>query len=134
MRFRRFDLLLDGNLKAAIKKHRVVVASGAPFAALGAAELLHMKDAGAIELIVERSEVVHGAFPLLVNILVAFAALRRFHEEIGGHDAADAGARGRWPEGGARAFSFFCHRDGDDFRIHDAVLGEAESQCRGYES
>ena len=65
---------LMGRIEAAVEEDGVVVASGAPFAALRAAQFLHVQDGGPIELVVERREVVHGAFPLLVDILVAFAA------------------------------------------------------------
>ena len=124
---RRIDLLLDGDFEASVEEDGVIVAGGAPFAALRAAEFLHVQDAGFIELIVERGEVVHGAFPLLVNILVTFAALRGFHEEIGGHDASNAGAGGRGPEGRVRALAFLGHGGGDGGRVDDAVLGLAES-------
>ena len=65
---------LIGPLEAAVEEDGVVVAAGAPLAALRAAELLHVLDRLPVELVVERREVVHRALPLLVDILVALAA------------------------------------------------------------
>ena len=42
LRFRRVDLFFDGPLEAAVEEDGVIVASGAPFAALRAARLLHV--------------------------------------------------------------------------------------------
>src|SRR5208283_872047 len=70
LRFGRFNLLADGAVKASVKKHGMIVASGAPLAGTRASDVLHVLNRFSIKLVVERSEVVHGALPLLVGILV----------------------------------------------------------------
>ena len=134
LRFGRVDLLLDGALEAAVEEDGVVVAAGAPLTALRAAELLHVEDGGLVERVIEGREVVHGAVPLLVDVLVALAAELGIHEEIGGDEAAGIGAGGGGPERRARAFAFGLHGDGDDFGVADAVgrraVAEREWQAR----
>ena len=44
LRFRSVELVFDRLIEAAIEKDRVIVASGAPLAALRAAKLLHVQN------------------------------------------------------------------------------------------
>src|ERR1700738_2384375 len=96
-------------------------ASGAPIAALDPRDALHVLDRFSIELVIKRREVMHRALPLLVDVLVAFTALLRIHEEIGRDDAAGVRTRGRGPERRVRAAALFGHGGGDDARITDAI-------------
>src|SRR5205085_2151756 len=68
--FWSLHLVLDRLLKTSVEENGVIVATGAPFAPLCAAQLLHMLDGAAIKAVVEGREVVHRALPLLVDILV----------------------------------------------------------------
>ena len=105
----------------------MVVASRAPLAALGAARnVLHVLDGFPVKLIIERREMVHGALPLVVNILVAFAAALRIHEEVGWDDAAHIGLGRRGPEGRLGSAAFLFHRNGDQRRVADAAVGIRE--------
>ena len=82
LRFRRIDLFLDRPVEAAVEEDGVIVAAGAPLAGPRADHVLHVLDGLAVELVVERREVVHRALPLLVDVLVALAAGFRIHEEV----------------------------------------------------
>ncbi|MEZ5364303.1 MAG: hypothetical protein R2748_18695 [Bryobacterales bacterium] len=110
LRFRRIDLLDRRLLEAAVEEHRVIVAAGAPLRRLHAGRLLHVLDRLAIELVVERREVVHRAVPLLVDILMALPAGFRVEEELGRDRTADVGGRRRWEERAVRAAAFALHR------------------------
>src|SRR5262249_56096599 len=109
-RLRGFELVLDGPLEAPIEEDRVIVAAGAPLAALRAAQLLHVENRGAVELVVEGRVVVHRSAPLLVDIFVALATQLRVHEEVGGNQPAGVGIRRRWPERRLRSRALFSHR------------------------
>ena len=65
---------------------------------------------------------VHGAFPLLVDIFVALAASFRIHEKVGGDDAAQIGLRGGWEKGRSGAAAFAAHGQGRGLRIADAAI------------
>ena len=125
------QLFLDGALEAAVEEDGVVVAAGAPLAALRAAELLHVQDRRLVELVVEGREVVHGALPLLVDVLVALAAELGIHEEVGGDEAAGIGAGGGGPERRARPFAFGLHGDGDDLAGCGCGRAARRSGARG---
>ena len=126
LRFGRVDLLLDGTVEAAVEEDRVIVTSGAPFAALRAAQLLHVLDGLPVELIVERREVVHGALPLLVDVLVALAA--QGFESMKKSDGmiapvlvfADEGQKGD-----LRPAPSSAHGERNGFGIANAVCGES---------
>ena len=121
VRFRRVDLLLDGPVEAPVEKHGVVVAAGAPLARLRPDYILHVLDGLAVELIIERAEVVRRAVPLFVDVGVAFAAPLRVHEEIRRDNAAGVGlGRGR-EEGRVRPAAFLLHRRRHHHGVLDAI-------------
>ncbi len=74
LRFGRVYLFLHWAVETAIEKHGVVVTPRAPLAPLRAAQFLHVKNGAAIELVIERREVVHGRLPLFVDVLMTLAA------------------------------------------------------------
>ena len=98
LRFWCIDLLLDWAVKATIEKYGMVVASRAPFASLRAAQLLHVLDRAAVKAIVEGCEMMHRSLPLLIDVLMAFAAQLGIHEEIGRDETARISASGGGPE------------------------------------
>src|SRR5690242_1562806 len=99
----------------------MIMATGAPFAGPGAHHRLHVFDRFPVELVVEGSKVMGGAFPLLIDIAMAFAALLRFHEERRWNQLAvgSVGAGGK--EGTLRTCAFFVHGYRDGWRIEDLV-------------
>ncbi len=111
LRLGSIDLIFDRLLPAPVEEHRVIVTARAPLTVLRrAADLLHVLNGLPVKLIVERCEMVHRAVPLLVNILVAFAAALRIHEEVGRDRAAHIRPRRRRPERRLRAAAFLLHR------------------------
>ena len=83
LRFGRVDLLADGLLPAAAEEDGVIMAAGAPLTGLcRALDILHAFDGGAVELVVEAGEVMDAALPLLVDVLVAGAALFGIEEVV----------------------------------------------------
>src|SRR5579871_6138546 len=117
------DLFLNGTVKAAVKEDSVIVTPGTPFAGLGSDGVLHVLDGFSIELIVERREVMDRAFPLLIDLFVAFTASGGVHEEIGRDDAADVGFRGRGEEWRFGSAAFALHSDRRGVRIVNAIVG-----------
>src|SRR5450755_3940695 len=83
LRLWRIDLLLDRAVELPVEENGVIVAASAPLARLRSLHILHVLNSLPIELIIERCEVMNGALPLVVDILVAFTALLRFHKEPG---------------------------------------------------
>ena len=126
LRLGRVDLPDGGFLEPAVEEHGVVVAAGAPLRSFDAGGLLHVLDGLAIELVVERREVVHRFVPLLVDVLVALTAEFRIKEEIRRDVASRIGLRGRREERASHASAFVLHRPGRFQRVHDAVLGRRE--------
>ena len=129
LRFRRVDLILDRLLEAAVEKDGVIVATRTPLAGLGAGHRLHVFDRFPVELVVERGEVVGGALPLLVHVLVTFAAQFRVHEEVRRNDAADVGLRGRGEEGRRGTASFVGGGQRRDGWIDDAMARVRVRPC-----
>ena len=125
LRFRGIDLVFDRLFKSSVEEDCVIVAAGAPLRALDAVDLLHVLDGFPVELIVERCEVMHRAFPLLVDVLMAGAAEFGVHEEVRWNCGAGIGVRRRRPERRFRTGAFFLHRGWNYERIADArVLWE----------
>ncbi len=121
--FGSVDLGLDRPLKPPVEEDRVIVTTRAPFARLRPDDILHVLDRLAIELIIERREMVHRAFPLLEDVLVASAAGLRVHEKVRGDDAVHVGVRRRGEEGRFRTGAFLLHAGGNDQRIANAIGG-----------
>ena len=65
---RRIHLIFYWRFETPVKKKRVIVTSGAPFAALHARNRLHVLNGFAVELIVEGSEMVSGTIGLVVDV------------------------------------------------------------------
>ena len=97
-RFRTIHDLLDGRIEQAAVEQGGIVATGAPFRGAHAGDVLHVLDALAIPLIVERRKVVHRTVPLGVNIGVAALAGLRFHEVLRRNVDVVFGLRGTWEE------------------------------------
>ncbi len=121
--FRRVHLVLDGPVEAAIEEDRVIMASRAPLTRLRSDHALHVFDGLPVELVVERSEVVHRAFPLLVDILVTAPARLRIHEEVRRDDAAHVGLGGRWKERRLRTAPLLVHGGRHNQRVPDSIVG-----------
>ena len=117
----RVDLLFRRLLEPAVEEHGMVVAAGAPLRRLDAGRLLHVFDGLAIELIVERREVVHRAVPLLVGIFVAVTADLRIEEKARGDQAAGVGVGAGRKEGTVRATALVFHRGRSHRRVDDTV-------------
>ena len=130
LRFRRVDLLANGPIEAAVEEHGVVVTTRAPLAGPGANHVLHVFDGLPVELIVERSEMVRGAFPLFVNVLVAAAAGLRVHEEVRRNNPAGIGLRRRRRKRRMRARAFQIHREWRAGRIFYRGFGMRPKLCR----
>ena len=72
--FRTVHELLDGCIHLAGIQHSGVVASATPFRGTGSDGVLHVLNALAVPLVVERRKMVHRAVPLVVDVLVAALA------------------------------------------------------------
>ncbi len=127
LRLRRVHLFLNGALEAAVEEHCMIVTSGAPLAPLRSAQLLHLFDGTPVELVVERRKVMHGALPLLVDVLVTFAAQGGVHEEVGGDHFGRVGVRRGRPERRLRPSAFPRHGERDRLRISYAAGGQTET-------
>ena len=121
MRLRRIDLATDRLLEPAVEEDGVIVTAGAPLARLRSHHRLHVLDRLAVELVVERREVVHRALPLLEDILVAPAAGLRVHEEVRWDDAVHVGVGGRGEKRRLRSRAFLSHCRRNHYRIANAV-------------
>src|SRR3954470_21883936 len=93
LRFWSVDLFLDRAIEASIEEHCMIVAARAPFARFRPHHRLHVLNRFPVELVVERSEMMSRALPLLVDVAVTFAALLRFHEEGRRHKPPIRGVR-----------------------------------------
>jgi hypothetical protein len=70
------DVLRDGLIHHAAEQQCRIVAASAPFGRLHAIHFLHVLNAFAVPLIVERGKMMNGTLPLLVNVrMAAFAGL-----------------------------------------------------------
>src|SRR5258708_39730380 len=98
------------------------MAAGAPFRRAHSGYVLHVLDALAIPLIVERREMMRGAGPLLVNVRVAALAGLRLHEIFRGNVAAIFGLRGAGEKLALRSVAFAVHGRSRHSRVRDAVL------------
>ena len=74
IRFGGVNDLLDGCVHHAAVEHGGIVASSAPLRRPRAHDVLHVLDALAVPLVIERGEVVRGAAPLFVDIFVTTLA------------------------------------------------------------
>ena len=120
--FRRIDLLANGAIEASVEENRVVVAPGAPFARTGAHHVLHVLDGLPVKLVVKRCEMVGRTLPLLVDILVAFAAGLRIHKEVRRNNGAGIGLGGRRCERGLRAGALLIHGRRNGHGVPNAVV------------
>src|SRR4029077_12951475 len=94
--------------------------ASAPLGRLGADGVLHVLNALAIPLIVERREVMSRAEPLVIDVLVATFAGIRLHEELAGDFpvAVDLGRTGKkWT---LRSITLLIHGGRRHLRILDA--------------
>ena len=116
--------LFDRRIHQPAVEHRGIVAAAAPLGWLGADRVLHVLDALAIPLIVERRKMVHRTEPLVVDILVAALAGFRFHEELAGNllAAIDLGRTGE--KCAVRSVAFAVHAG----RRHGRILNECPTQ------
>ena len=122
LRFGRRNLLPDRPVEPSVEEHGVVVAPGAPFRGARADDVLHVLDRFAVPLIVERREVVHRRFPLVVDVGVAAPAGRARREEVGGDDAAAGRVGGRGKERSVGTGAFARHRDRRRRRVLNSKL------------
>src|SRR5271155_1632119 len=77
--------LLDWRVHQAAVKDGGIVAAAAPLRRLCANRILHVFDALAIPLIVERREMMRRTKPLIVDVLVAAFAGVGLHKELAGN-------------------------------------------------
>src|SRR3977135_1123834 len=89
----------------------------APLPRLRPRHVLHVLNALAIPLVVERRKVVRRTFPLFVNILVASLTNFRFHKVLAWNLAAPGTLRGTGEEWTRSAVAFLVHRSGRHVRI-----------------
>ena len=78
--FRTAHNLFDRRIEQAAVEQRRIVATGAPFRRLHARDFLHVLDALAVPLVVERRKMVDGTIPLFVDVGVAALASIGLHE------------------------------------------------------
>ena len=100
---------------------RVVMASSAPQRRLDADCVLHVLDGFPVPLVIERSEVVHRALPLVVNVRVAPAAGLGAHEKFGKNRPAVGRLRGAGKHEAVGAATFVIHARRRRPRISDHV-------------
>src|SRR5580692_10072900 len=104
--------LLDRRIHQAAVKHRGIVASAAPLRRLGANRVLHILDALAVPLIVERREMMGRTEPLIVDVLVASFAGIGFHEELAGNFLSAVDLSGTKKEGPIWSVALAIHAGG----------------------
>src|SRR6266700_325843 len=95
--------------------------AGAPLGRFHAGDVLHILDAFAIPLIVERRKVVRGTVPLFVNVGVAAFASLRLHKVFCRNVFAVPRLRGTRKELPAGAVAFAVHGLRGHMRIDDAI-------------
>src|SRR5215471_8159992 len=115
------DPVFDRRVEVAGEEKGGIVASGTPFGSLHAIDFLHVLDALAIPLIVERREMMRGALPLPIDVRVAMLADGGVKEIILRDGFARVGLAGTWEEVAAGAVAFGVHGRGGDRRIFDSV-------------
>ncbi len=120
-RFRPVHNLLDRCIEQAAVEQRGVVAARAPFGGAHTGNVLHVFDALAIPLIIERRKMVHRAVPLGVNVRVAALARFRFHEVLRRNVAAVFGLGRTGKEFPRGAVAFAIHGVGRHEGIDDAI-------------
>src|SRR5450755_1933258 len=111
--------LLDRGVHQATVENGWIVTSAAPFRRLGANPALHVLDALAVPLIVERRKVVSRAGPLLVNVGVAALARVGLHEKLAGNFLLAVNLGGAGEKVALRAVAFVVHGFGRVGRILD---------------
>ena len=116
-RFRTIHDLFDRGVHHPAEEQGRVVATGTPFRRFYTVHFLHVFNALAIPLVVERREMMHRAFPLLVNISVAALAGLRLHEVVSGNVLPILGLNRTGEELALRAVAFVVHHGGSDRRI-----------------
>src|SRR5215467_1034200 len=119
--FRKVYSVLYGRLKLATVKQRRVMTAGAPLRRANTGDFLHVLDALAIPLIVERRKMVHRAVPLRIDVRVTALAGFGFHEILRGDIDVASCLRGTREEFSAGAVAFVIHGVRRHQRIDDAI-------------
>ncbi len=115
LRLGRVDHFRDRAIHEPGEEERVVVATGAPLGGADAGDALHVLDRLPVPLVVERSEVVRGRIPFLIDVHVAarLPAGLGLHEELAlRNELSVGGSRRGWKERTLRASHGLArHRD-----------------------
>src|SRR6266404_2809627 len=93
-----------------IRHPRPARATGAPFRRLHARDFLHVLDALAVPLVVERRKMVDGTIPLFVDVGVAALASIGLHKVFGRDVAAMSGLSGAGEKFALRPVALAIHR------------------------
>ncbi len=121
LRFRTINDLLDGSVKHPAVEQRRIVTTRAPFGGFNANDVLHVLHALAVPLVVKGRKVMHGAIPLLIDVMVAALAGIRFHEVISRNFSRMGRLRRTGEEGAIGSVAFVIHRAGRRRRIADLI-------------
>ncbi len=113
--------LIGVSIRPLIQDGRIVT-SAAPLGRLGADRVLHVLDALAVPLIVERRKVMSRAEPLLVDVVVAALAGVRLHEVLAGNFFVPIDLRGTGEKRTLRSITFLIHLPGRQGGIFDAGM------------
>ena len=132
LRLGRFDDFRDRAIHESGEKERVVVATGAPLGGADAGDALHVLDRLPVPLVVERSEVVRGRIPFLIDVHVAarLPAGLGLHEELALRNALSVGGSRRgWKErASGAAHRFARHRNRGQILIHGGGASTRQEQ------
>ena len=120
-RFRAVHDLFDRRVEHPAEEQRRIVAPGAPLRRFHADGVLHVLDALAVPLIVERGEMVRGAVPLLVDVRVAALARLRLREILRGDVSVVQSLRGAGKKLSGWSVALSIHRGRWHCRIRYAV-------------
>src|SRR5438046_10368693 len=112
LRLRAMHDLLDRYVHQSAVEHCRIVAAAAPFGRLGADGVLHVLNAFAIPLIVERRKMVRRTEPLVVYVLVTALAGVGLHEEFAGNFSFTVDLGRAREERTLRAITFAAHVSG----------------------
>src|SRR6516162_6356978 len=117
LRLRSVHDLLDGRVHHAAVQQCGIVTACTPLRRLYAVHLLHVLNALAVPLIVERREVMGGAVPLLEDVLMAAFAGVGLHEELRWYVAVAIHLRRAGEKLSACAVALVIHRKRRDLGI-----------------
>ena len=120
LRFGFVDQFANRRIHHARKQEGGVVAAAAPLGRLGPNDILHVFDALAVPLIVERRKMMRRREPLFIGVLVASLAFFGFREEVDRDESLGIcpGRTGKERPSGSIAFAQ--HTCGREFGIRDS--------------